>query len=118
MWIVTGGFGEKRIIKLQCSVHLVCGNVVKTVSGVICFPFFLCCLKQAQCSHYVCLSKGKRVFNTPIHMTFRSQVYHIGNFVLIKNSKNILKVANIRFYKFIIGVTFNIRQIGQITRIS
>ncbi len=105
---------KETSVRLQRTIHLIGGNMVKQFAVIISLPRQLSRLQQTQRTHHIRLRKSKRILNRTIHMAFRCQMNHTINLILCKYPLHSRKIANIRLHKRIIRTPLHIPQIRQI----
>jgi len=109
-----------RMRHLQRSIHLVRRDMVEPLALILlrqALPIQLGSLKQAQRTHHIGTSKGKRVFDRTVHMALRSQVDDTIHLFLLHQPIESIEIADIHLHERIVRLILHILQIGQITRI-
>ena len=82
------------------------------------FPVYLGSLQQRKRSHHICPCKGKRILDTAVYMTFRSQVDNSINMILLHQFQHLFIITDVCLDESIVFLVLNILQVGQVARIG
>ena len=119
--LVFGLLGEERAIKLQCSVHLIGGDMVEAFA-LISFgqrlPIDLCGLEQREGAQHVGLGEGEGVAYGAVDMALGGEMDDAVDVVLLHETEHGVEVADVGLDKRIIGFVFHINQVFKIACVS
>ena len=127
MWLILSVFCEELVTvgriafgfgKLKSTVNLVGGDMVETFAVPIAVPHHFGSLQKAQRTHHIGLCEGKGVFNAAVHVTLGGKVYHAVYLMFTENLEHTLVVADVGFYKNIVGFVLYIFQVSQIAGVG
>ena len=117
----------KRSGRTERTVDLVGGNLKIPDTGLVIAavliagieaPVCLCRVQHNLGADDVGIQKDLRVGDAAVHMTFRGEIDHGVNGIRIENPVDRGSVADVRVYKMVSGIVFNILEVLKITGIG
>ena len=123
MWLIFSVFGKELVAvgrvafgfgKLQSAVNLVGGYVVETFAVPIAVPSNFGGLQQAKSAHHIGFGKSEGVFYAAVHVALGGKVDNAVYIVLLEHFQHFVVVADVGFYKSVVGFVLHIFKVGQI----
>ena len=116
-----GGGDALGMGHLEGSIHLVGGDLVEALALVPlgeALPIGLGGLEQGEGAHHIGLSEGEGVLDAAVHVALGCQMDDAVHMFFLHQLQDALKVADVHLDKLVVGLVFNVLQVGQVTGIG